>query len=1095
MTSVSIEGFRLSPQQKRLWVLQRGGADYCSQCALAIEGELNIETLKSVLRRLANQNEILRTTFHRRPGMRVPIQVVADAGEASWSAIDLRTTGPEDRDRRVDEILMEQGRLAFDFENGPVFRVHLVRLSAQKYILVVTLPSLCADTLTLRILTQGIARLYLQSPGDADSTYEIVQYAQFSEYQNEVLEDEDSEAGKEFWRRQELDLIPAITLPFETKTADSTGRELDSVEIELEADLKTKIDNLAKANGTSSNVVLLSGWLALLWKLTAQPDVVVANVFDGRMYDGLKGTLGLLAKAVPVKSHFESYYRFTEIIREAHASMRDAEERQEYFIREDGLVSDSSAVELSIGFEYSELPSINRGARLSIAAYKIRSVIDRFKLKLNCLEREGSLVAEFCFDTERYAWDDVDRLASQYRTLLESICASPSCELADLEFMSRAETERILVHFNDTKREYANDKTIHRLFEDQVERTPDYMSLAFEGQQITYRELNARANQLAHYLQNLGVGPEVVVAICLERSIEMFVSLVGILKAGGAYVPLDPQLPKERLALMLDDTQSPVVLTQQSLLEALPQSAARTVCVDRDWGEIANESAANTDSGATPENLVYVLFTSGSAGLPKAVSIEHRQLSNYLNAIIERLDLTAGMSFATVSTIAADLGNTVIYPSLCTGGCLHVISQERASDPSRLSQYFSNHAIDVLKIVPSHLAAALTCGHPEQVLPRRRLILGGEAPSWELINRVAKLAPDCVVFNHYGPTETTVGVLTHCVTVSESSKLSTGVPVGNPIANTGIYLLDSNSRPVAIGLAGELHVAGAGLARGYLNRPEATAERFVPFSFSSEPGKRVYKTGDLARWLSNGAIEFLGRIDHQVKIRGFRVEPGEIEVVLEQHASVRKAVVVAREDIPGDRRLVAYVVPGTKNARAVATAGGTETTPALSNQSVSVSELRTFLLNKLPDHMIPTAFVILDDLPLTSNGKIDRRALPPPGQTRAELEQEYLAPRNAVEEVVAGIWSQVIRVERVGIYDNFFELGGHSLLATQVVAWVREEFQIELPLRIMFEGATVAHMSEAIVAEEPVSGQAEKIAKVLLKVAAMPDEDETQAGS
>jgi acyl-coenzyme A synthetase/AMP-(fatty) acid ligase len=398
-----------------------------------------------------------------------------------------------------------------------------------------------------------------------------------------------------------------------------------------------------------------------------------------------------------------------------------------------------------------------------------------------------------------------------------------------------------------------------------------------------------------------------------------------------------------------------------------------------------------------------------------------------------------------------------------------------------------------LKIVPSHLAALLTCAHPEQVLPRLRLILGGEASSWELIEKVGKLAPDCMVFNHYGPTETTVGVLTHRVTGAERPKAIARVPLGKPISNTRIYLLDPKSRPVPIGVAGELYVAGAGLARGYLNQAEATAGKFVPDSFADEPGSRLYKTGDLARRRPDGTMEFLGRVDHQVKIRGFRVEPGEIESLLDQHASVRKTVVVAREETPGEKRLVAYVVPRTKTALAVARGADSHRAPAPDGQAVSPAELRRFLSQKLPDHMIPSAFVLLNDLPLTSNGKINLRALPEPGQTRAGLEEEYEAPRNCIEEIIAGIWSQVMGVERIGVHDNFFELGGHSLLATQVIAWVREEFQIEVPLRVLFEGATVAHMAEAIRANEPVPGQAERIARVLLKVAAMPDGNEAEA--
>lgn len=1097
MESKSIRGVRLSPQQRRVWLLQKNGPAYCAQCALMIEGELKVEALKSALQEIVERYEIFRTTFRRRPGMRVPIQVVSDAGEVLWSSADLSDLGADDGLHGVDGILREQRRHGFDLENGPNIRAHLVTLSGvhpYRYALIITLPSLCADTISLGILVEDIARHYMQNGKDAESRDRVIQYVQFSEFQNEVLEDEYSETGKEFWRKQELHMIPAITLPFERGTDDPAGGTPDSVTVELGTGLTAKIDDLARSTGVSRKVVLFGGWLALLWKITGRADIVTANIFDGRKYGELNSAAGLLAKAVPVKSHFKGDYRVTEIIHDVDAAMRRSDEWREYFTHEETCLSGGSALEPFIGFEYSDWPSANRGDLLSISAFRVGSVVDQFKLKLNCFKGESSLMAEFSFDPDCYDRDHIRRLASQYQTVLENICADASAKVADLEIMDRAEIERVLMHFNQTGSEYPKDRTFHQLFEEQVDGAADKIAVAFEGQLLTYAELNARANRLAQYLRKLGAGPEVIVAFCLERSIELIVGLLGILKAGGAYAPLDPLLPKERLALMLEDTQAPVVLTQQSLLEVLPDGAARPVCLDRDWAEIAAEAAANSESAATSANLMYVLYTSGSTGFPKAVPIEHRQLSNYLNSIMERLDLDPGMSFATVSTMAADLGNTVIFPSLCTGGCLHVISQQRASDPARLSQYFKDHAIDCLKIVPSHLAALLTCAHPEQVLPRRRLILGGEASNWELIEKVGKLAPDCMVFNHYGPTETTVGVLTHRVTGAERRKASACVPLGKPISNIRVYLLDPKSRPVPIGVTGELYVAGAGLARGYLNQPETTAEKFVPDSFASEPGARLYKTGDLARWWPDGTMEFLGRVDHQVKIRGFRVEPGEIEALIEQHASVRKTVVVAREETPGEKRLVAYVVPRTKTALAAAMGTGSQYAPAPSGQAVPLAELRRFLSQKLPDHMIPSAFVILNDLPLTPNGKIDMRALPAPGQTRPGLEEEYEAPRNCIEEIVVGIWSQVMGVERIGVHDNFFELGGHSLLATQVIAWVREEFQIEIPLRVLFEGATVAHMAEAIRANEPVPGQAEKMARVLLKVAAMPDGNDAEAG-
>jgi amino acid adenylation domain-containing protein len=521
----------------------------------------------------------------------------------------------------------------------------------------------------------------------------------------------------------------------------------------------------------------------------------------------------------------------------------------------------------------------------------------------------------------------------------------------------------------------------------------------------------------------------------LDRSIDMIVGLLGILKARGAYVPLDPNYPKQRLDYMLQESDARVLLTQQKLFKDFAGYNGRVVCLDVERDQISRESSDELDAGVQLDNLAYVMFTSGSTGKPKGVAIGHRQILNYTTSVQERLALPAGGSFATVSTFSADLGNTVIFPSLCFGGSLHVISQERASDPEAIADYFSRHQIDCLKIVPSHLAALLGATNAARVVPRKRLILGGEASRWELIEKVEELAPECVVMNHYGPTETTVGVLTYPLEKGQSAHSFGTVPLGRPIANMRAYVLDGSLQPAPIKVPGELYIGGAGLARGYINRPELTVERFIPDPFSTEPGARLYRTGDMARWLPEGVIEFLGRVDDQVKFHGFRVELGEIRSALNKHAQIRDSVVVTRRDARGNDVLVAYYV---------------------ARQEIDVSILRSFLLESVIEETIPNVFVHLKKLPLTLNGKVNHAALPSLEEARQQqLKRNYTAPRNATQEVLAGIWSEVLSVERISIKDNFFELGGHSLLATQVMSRVREAFQAEVPLRALFETPTI----------------------------------------
>jgi amino acid adenylation domain-containing protein len=587
---------------------------------------------------------------------------------------------------------------------------------------------------------------------------------------------------------------------------------------------------------------------------------------------------------------------------------------------------------------------------------------------------------------------------------------------------------------------------LHQLIEAQARRTPERVALVFEGQRLTYRELDRRAGCLAQHLRRLGAGPDARVGLFVERSLELVVGILGALKAGAAYVPMDTAYPQERLAFMLSDADVRLLLTQSSLLAKLPPCAAQLVRMDAfDW----SGPAPHADMGTHPENLAYVIYTSGSTGRPKGVCIEHRNIVNYVLGVAERLRLEPGMSHATVSTIAADLGNTVIFPALATGGCLHVIAQERAESQAMLSDYFSRQRIDVLKIVPSHLAALQSGRNPDAVMPARRLILGGEASRLDWIERLRALAPRCEIYNHYGPTETTVGVLTYHVGAQLPATQSGTLPLGRALPNCSIHLLDEQGRPVPVGEKGELCIGGRGVARGYLNRPELTAEKFVADPFSSDPGARLYRTGDLARCLADGNIEFCGRIDHQVKLHGYRVELGEIEGALREQAEVQDAVVLLREDASGDRQVVAYVAAKPANQALFVD----ELTPAI---------LREFLKGRLPQYMVPSAFVLMDRLPLTANGKLDRQGLAALSVESAEPARDFVAPRTETEKALAAIWSPLLKLENVGINDDVFDLGAHSLMAMKALTQIRDVFEVSLALRNLFEHPTIAGLAQII---------------------------------
>jgi amino acid adenylation domain-containing protein len=702
-------------------------------------------------------------------------------------------------------------------------------------------------------------------------------------------------------------------------------------------------------------------------------------------------------------------------------------------------------------------------------------VFERTNYPLTVVAVPGSeLSLEIGYDTSRFEVATIGRMLGHLQSLIEGIVANPQQRVAELPLLPEAERHQLLVEWNDTQTEYPQSDCIHQLFEAQVERTPEAIAVVFDMQQLTYRELNARANQLAHHLQAMGVGPEVLVGICVERSLEMVVGLLGIIKAGGAYVPLDPAYPQERLAFMLNDSQVPVLLTVQKLVPGLPDFGARLVCLDTDWGVISQESEENSVSGAIANNLAYVIYTSGSTGKPKGVLVTHQNLLQSTNARISyyREPLT---SFLLLSSFAFDSSVAGIFWTFCQGGILLLPQQNFQQDPVQLTKLIAQNHVSHLLSLASLYALILAHAEPQQLLQLRTVIVAGEPCPGRLIELHSERLGHTSLFNEYGPTEATVWSSVYKCRFQEKI---TQVPIGRPIANTQMYILDRHLQPVPIGVPGQLYIGGDGLTRGYLNRPDLTEEKFIPNPFEKSKLKtqnsksnRLYKTGDLARYLPDGNIEFLGRIDNQVKIRGFRIELGEIEAVLAQYPEVGETVVIAREDQPGNKRLVAYVVP--------------------KQEQPTTSELRSFLKEQLPDYMVPSAFVMLEALPLTPNGKVDRRALPAPDTTRSSLEAGFVPPRTPTEEVLAAIWADVLGIE-VGIQDDFFELGGHSLLATQIISRLREAFQVELPLRAIFERHTVTKLAELVVAKQCEQAQSDALAQILFEVDELSDDEVTQ---
>jgi amino acid adenylation domain-containing protein len=1032
-------GFQLSPQQARLWQLGENTPAFRAQIAIRLEGTLEVARLQRAVERTVARHEILRTRFRRQAGLRLPFQVVTGSVEFDWTESDWSS---EDLPR----VLAGERARALDFERGPLLRAALYKRSGSESALVLTLPAVCADGESMNKLAEEICSAY----GRQAELPDVLQYADYAQWQNDLLHEERDEASAatQFWNNMDVASPPPMALPFEAKGEGQRTFAPESVPVELNASL-----------GSRPSAFFLACWQTLLWRLSGQQDVLIGTVSDGRTQEELAGAIGLFSKTLPIRTQVEDR-PFAELEAQAEKTWATAREWQDLFHWREGQAD----LPFSFRFEGSMDRRSSGGVAFSTLAR--HSQTSRFRMQLACTAGDSGCRVELQYDPSLFSQETVARFADSFKLLAEDAAAHPNRLAGKLVLMSEAERQQVVVEFNRTAADYPEGTCFQQMFEEQAARCSGRPAVRFGEQVLTYAQLNESANQLAHHLRSLGVKADTAVGLCLDRSAEMIVGLMAILKAGGAYLPLIPDNPRARLLHQLTETKAPVLLTQEKFLGQLPEFNGQTVCVDRDALHWAHQPKTNPAINTTAGNLAYVIYTSGSTGTPKGVAVQHSNLVNYTHFMCRRLNLAEekdGLNFATVSTLAADLGNTAIFPSLASGGCLHVIGYDMALDGNQFAAHNAKHPIDVLKITPSHLGALLNAS--TKVLPRKWLITGGEALTWELKKKVED-AGSCALLNHYGPTEATIGCCTFHTRENDVSRWTPAtIPVGRPIANTQIYILDRHLAPVPVGVAGELCIGGKGIAAGYMNQPQQTAERFVPDPFAGNSAARMYRTGDLARFLPDGSVEFLGRIDQQVKIRGFRVEPAEIEAALKRHAGVHQVAVVPFEE-NGDKKLVAYVVPAGDNR-------------------IASDALRALAQQHLPEYMVPSWFVMLDSLPLTANGKLDRRALPAPGAEQSERAVE--APRNAVEEGVVAIWREVLNLPRIGLHDNFFDLGGHSLLATQVISRVCTRFQVQVPLRVLFETPTVAGLARVI--EQAGPENAGDVAELLSELENLTDEE------
>lgn len=1037
--SIGVQGFRLSPQQKRLWALQQTFGSAYAQGMLVIDGALDRTRLERAVEAAVARHEAFRTLFCREPGVKVPLQVIAEDGRAAWDVVELQATDAAALAVKWDEILEDHRRQSIDWERGPLVRCTLCRLSDREHRLLITLPALCADARTLRNLAAEIAADY-GAVARQESDEEPVQYAQFAEWRNELLGDEEAAEGRQFWRNLLADPV-FITVPFE-RAVDAAGKiagwPTETLAWDLDADVAASLLALSERRETPVEALMLAAWQTVLWRVGGRRAFLMALLSDGRKYDELESGMGLFAAWLPLHCRIDPDRSFQDLAAVVASDQARVREWQEYLTWDSGSDAVGLATTELVGFEFESGEPLAQAGDVLFSFEPAAVRFEPLKLTLTCTKRDRSIRLCLQADPGLVHAAALPVLREAVTALLTGAAAQPEACVGLLPLLGESQRRRFAQAGRGAVHQPSAAQSLQNLFESQAAARPEAIAVVCGGRRLTYAELNAQANQIAHGLNRMGVGRGALVGLCVERSVEMVTGLLGVLKAGAAYVPLDPENSPARLTFEISQAGVAVVLTQEKWLSRLPGAGTPSRCLDFDDWTFAPEPSGNPGRPVHGMELAYVIYTSGSTGVPKGVAVAHLGVLNYTDFICRALRAEAGLSFATVSTLGADLGNTVIFASLASGGCLHVIGYDTATDGRRFGAYCAEHPIDVLKIVPAHLQALLATSDGGEVLPRRLLVLGGDVLVHALADQVAA-AGRCRLLNHYGPTETTIGCLTFPVEPHhEEARLSATVPIGRPIDNAEAYILNERLEPVPTGVPGELYLGGAGLARGYLGRPDLTAQRFVPHPLGLEPGSRLYKTGDLARSLPDGTIEFLGRTDFQVKLRGFRIELGEIEARLTEHSGIQQAVVTARQNGAGEKYLAAYIVPRDSAGEPVA--------------------WREFLKERLPDYMIPPALVCLPALPLNQNGKVDRALLPDPEACSASR-RRYVAPRNPTEEMLAGIWATILKRERIGIQDDFFDLGGHSLLATQVMARVRSVFHVELPLRTLFDAPTVEQLA------------------------------------
>jgi amino acid adenylation domain-containing protein len=1025
--------------QQEIWASVRMGDDancaYNESQTLQLRGSLDVAKLQTAIQLLRDRHESLRMTLSP-DGTNLCISANL---KLDVPLVDLSDLDEPARQARLDALIHTEVNQPFDPEHGPLFRVQIVRLSATEHRVLMTAHHIICDGWSWGILVPELGKIY--SALIQGNSPDLEPADRFSDYALTIESEATSAeivATENFWLNQYEKSIPVLDLPTDRPRPALRTFAADRYDYRIAPELAIDLKQLGTKMGCSFTTIMVAAFEVFLYRLTGKTEIVVGIPAAGQADSGNYQLVGHCVNLLPLRTTIDASQPFTSYLSRRQPEMLDAYEYQQLtfgtLVQKLAIARDPSRIPLvSVVFNIDKGLSANQMpfSGLEASFYANPRAFENFELFINAVDNPDGLVLECQYNTNLFDRQTIATRLAEFEILLAGIVSDPDRSLATLPLLTTDE-QQWLERQNQTAAEFPA-LCLHQLFEEQAKLAPERVAVTCGDSQLTYQELDTQANQLAAHLQTLGIKPEVTVGICMERSVEMLVGVLGILKAGGAYVPIDPAYPKERLSFLMADANVGVLVTQTAIRANLPATAAQIVNLDRDWmSQIPSSDGSQLSSGVTPDNLAYIIYTSGSTGKPKGVQIPHRNVVNLLNAMRQQPGLAAEDTLISVTTLSFDIAVAELFLALSVGAHLVIARREVASDGNRLMNLMSEVAATYLQATPATWRLLLTAGWNGSL--GMKIISGGEALPRDLANQL--IDKGASLWNMYGPTETTIWSSGYRIESIEAP-----ITIGYPLANTQMYILDTQMQPVPVGIAGELHIGGAGIARGYLNRPELTAEKFIANPFDSTA--RLYKTGDLARFLPNGQIECLGRIDFQVKVRGFRIEIGEVEATLSEHPAIRECAIAAWKNADSDERLVAYIVSARGDA------------------SATVGEMRTFMKQKVPEFMVPSNFVLMDALPLTANGKVDRKALPKPDVAKS-IAENYVAPRTEIERDMAAIWATILKIERVGIHDNFFELGGHSLLAAQLLSRIRQQFAVEIQLRLLFEASTVAELADRI---------------------------------